>query len=114
MIDVKVADCDASFGSSDITSSEEEHSDSSKACTMVLSCVKGGNSIVNGLYLPTQETGRDGRMLYRKSGESRAEALWIEHFEGQWQVKNEMDRDSRVCCAFIQGNCALDHHHLLG
>jgi hypothetical protein len=91
-----IADCDATFGSSDITSSEDEDSDSSKACTMVLSGVKGGNSIVNGLYLPTQETGRDGRMLYRKSGESRAEALWIEHFEGQWQVKNEMDRGSRV------------------
>ncbi len=81
---------------------------------MALSGVKGTNSIINGLYSPTQETGRDGRMLYRKSGESGPEAMCIEHFEGQWQVKNDMDRGGSVCCAFVQGNCALHHHHLHG
>jgi hypothetical protein len=47
-------------------------------------------------------------MLYRKSGKSGPEALCVEHYEGQWQVKYEMDKDSGVCVAFIQGNCALD------
>jgi hypothetical protein len=110
------SDSDATFGSSDISSSEDEDSDSSKPCTIlfVLSGVFGTNSKINGLYSPTQETGRDGRMLYRKSGESGSEALCIEHYKGQWQVKYEMDRDSDVCVAFIQGNCALDHHHLHG
>ena len=100
-----------------ISSSEDKDSDSSKPCTMVLfvlSGVFGTNSKINGLYSSTQETGRDGRMLYRKSGESGPEALWIEHYEGQWQVKYEVDRDSGVCVAFIEGNCALDHHHLHG
>jgi len=100
-----------------ISSSEDKDSDSSKPCTMVLfvlSGVFGTNSKINGLYSSTQETGRDGRMLYRKSGESGPEALCIEHYEGQWQVKYEMDRDSGVCVAFIEGNCALDHHHLHG
>ena len=100
-----------------ISSSEDKDSDSSKPCTMVLfvlSGVFGTNSKINGLYSSTQETGRDGRMLYRKSGECGPEALWIEHYEGQWQVKYEVDRDSGVCVAFIEGNCALDHHNLHG
>ena len=109
------SDSDASFGI--ISSSEDKDSDSPKPCTMVLfvlSGVFGTNSKINGLYSSTQETGRDGRMLYRKSGESGPEAWCIEHYEGQWQVKYEMDRDSGVCVAFIEGNCALDHHHLHG
>jgi len=56
--------------------------------------------------LPTQETGLDGRRLYRKSGE--IEDYYIEHFEGQWQIKDEMDMGSSVCYAFVRGGCALE------
>ena len=75
---------------------------------MVLSGVQGVNSQINGLYLPTQETGQDGRRLYRKSGESGDQALCIEHVEGEWQAKNERDRGSRRCRAWVRGNCALE------
>ena len=80
----------------------------SKACPMVLSGVQGVNSAINGLYLPTQETGQDGRVLYRKSGECGDEALCIEHFEGRWRVKNQSDRGSGMCCAYVEGGCALE------
>ncbi len=80
----------------------------SKACPMVLSGVQGVNSVINGLYLPTQETGRDGRRLYRKSGESGDQALCIEHFEGRWCIKNQSDRGIGMCCAYVEGGCALE------
>ncbi len=59
----------------------------------------------DGLYSPTQETGQDGRLLYRKNG---LEDFYIEHFEGQWQVKDEEDVGSSVCFAFVRGGCALE------
>ena len=42
--------------------------DNSNATDVFISGVKGINPKINGLYSPTQETGLDGRMLYRKSG----------------------------------------------
>ena len=75
---------------------------------MVLSGVQGVNSVINGLYLPTQETGQDGRTIYRKSGECGDEALCIEHFEGRWRVKNQSDRGSGMCFAYVEGCCALE------
>ena len=75
---------------------------------MVLSGVQGVNSVINGLYSPTQETGQDGRILYRRSGDLGDEALCIEHFEGKWQVKNLSDRGSGACRAYVEGGCALE------
>ena len=82
--------------------------DKSKACTMILSGVNGVNSVINGLYLPTEEKGQDGRTIYRKSGESGDQALCIEHFEGRWCVKNQSDRGIGMCCAYVEGGCALE------
>ena len=82
--------------------------ENSKACPMVLSGVQGVNSKINGLYLPTQETGQDGRRLYRKSGESGDQALCIEHFEGEWQVKAESHRFSGIHVASVEGGCVLE------
>ncbi len=82
--------------------------ENAKACPMVLSGVQGVNSVINGLYLPTQETGQDGRRLYRKSGECGDEALCIEHFEGEWQVKSESDRFSGIHVASVEGGCVLE------
>jgi hypothetical protein len=82
--------------------------DKSKAFPMVLSGVQGVNSVINGLYLPTQEKGQDGRVLYRKSGECGEEALCIEHFDGRWRVKNQSDRGIGMCCAYVEGGCALE------
>ena len=82
--------------------------DNSKAADIFISGVQGVHSVINGLYSPTQETGQDGRILYRRSGERGDEALCIEHFEGRWRVKNESDRGSGACRAYVEGGCALE------
>ena len=82
--------------------------DNSKAADIFISGVKGVHSVINGLYSPTQETGQDGRILYRRSGERGDEALCIEHFEGRWRVKNESDRGSGACRAYVEGGCVLE------
>ena len=79
--------------------------DNSKACTMVLSGVEGVHSVINGLYSPTQETGQDGRVLYRKSDECGDEALYIEHDDDNWWV---IDDKLNVYCAQVEGGCALE------
>jgi len=82
--------------------------DNSKAADIFISGVQGVHSVINGLYSPTKETGQDGRILYRRSGERGDEALCIEHFEGRWRVKNESDRGSGACRAYVEGGCALE------
>jgi hypothetical protein len=72
---------------------------------VVLSGVEGVHSIINGLYSPTQETGQDGRIVYRKITD---EALCIEHYDGRWQVKAESDRCSGSHVASVEGGCALE------
>ncbi len=76
---------------------------------MVLSGVTGVNSVINGIYLPTQETGQDGRTIYRKIGDEFCDDSWcIEHYEGEWQVKVESDRCSDSYVASVDGGCALE------
>ncbi len=91
--------------------------DNLKAADIFISGIECRNSYAiitelsspNGLYTPTQETGQDGRILYRKSdGSGIFEDFCIEHFEGQWQVKLEENLGSGVCCAFVRGGCALE------
>ena len=86
--------------------------DNSNHADIFISGVKGRHSVVNGLYSPTQEKGQDGRVLYRKSGESGDEALCIEHFDGRWRVKNQSDGGSGMCCAYVEGGCALEECRL--
>jgi hypothetical protein len=82
--------------------------DNSQAADIFISGVEGVHSVINGLYSPTEETGQDGRILYRRSGERGDEALCIEHFEGRWRVKNESQRGSGACRAYVEGGCALE------
>ena len=79
--------------------------DNSKAADIFICGVTGVNFVINGLYSPTEETGQDGRVLYRKNGDG---ALCIEHFEGRWCVKNQSDRGSVTCFAYVEGGCALE------
>jgi hypothetical protein len=72
---------------------------------MVLSGVQGVNSVINGLYSPTQETGQDGRIIYRKIGD---DSWCIEHYEGEWQVKAESDKFSGSYVASVEGDCVLE------
>ena len=78
--------------------------ENSKAADIFISGVKGRHSVVNGLYSPTQEKGQDGRVLYRKSGESGDEALCIEHDDDNWWVVDKLN----VYCAQVEGGCALE------
>ena len=82
--------------------------DNAKAADIFISGIKGRHSVVNGLYSPTQETGQDGRVLYRKSDECGDEAFCIDHFDGRWCVKNQSDRGSVACFAHVEGCCALE------
>jgi hypothetical protein len=82
--------------------------DNSDAADIFFFGFEGYHSVVNGLYSPTQETGQDGRVVYRKSDECGDEALCIEHFEGRWCVKNQSDRGSVACFAHVEGCCALE------
>ncbi len=82
--------------------------DNSKVADILISGFEGRNHVIDGLYSPTQETGQDGRVLYRKSDEFGDEALCIEHFEGRWCVKNQSDRGSVACFAYVEGGCALE------
>jgi hypothetical protein len=81
--------------------------DDARAVDMFISGVKGRHYVINGLYSLTQETGQDGRMLYRKCGELGDQALCIESFEGRWQIKYQSDRGSGACLAYCEGGCAL-------
>jgi hypothetical protein len=82
--------------------------ENAKAADIVISGFEGRNHVIDGLYSPTEETGQDGRVVYRKSGEIGDEALCIEHFEGRWCVKNQSDRGSVACFAHVEGWCALE------
>ncbi len=73
--------------------------------------VEGVNSMVNGPYAPTEDKGTDGYLIYRKVGESGPQALCIEHFERQWQVRFESDKGSGRYCAYVEGRCALEDCH---
>jgi hypothetical protein len=71
---------------------------------MVLSGVQGVNCAINGLYLPTQKTGQDGRVVYRKSDECGDEALYIEHGDDNWWVIDKLGASR----AHVEGGCALE------
>ena len=78
--------------------------DNSKAADIFISGVQGVHSAINGLYSPTEETGQDGRVLYRKSGDCGDKALYIEHDDDNWWVIDELN----VYCAQVEGGCALE------
>ena len=61
-------------------------------------------AFINGYFLPTEEKGVDGRVLYSKSGDG---SIVIEHFEGKWQVKNVSGKGTAACMASVAGGCAL-------
>ncbi len=79
--------------------------DNSKATDIFISGVQGVNSAINGLYSPTEETGQDGRILYRKSDEFEfdLEEYYIEHYEEEWRVYC----DDQLL-SIVRGGCALE------
>jgi hypothetical protein len=83
--------------------------DNSNATDVFISDVKGINPKIIGLYSPTQETGRDGRIVYRKSGECGPEALFIEHDDDEGDYWEVIDRSGpELLLAYVRGGCALE------
>ena len=74
---------------------------------MFVSGATGGLcSVVNGYYEPTEEKGVDGRVMYRKVGDG---GVWIEHFEGHWQIKYGTAKGKGNSKAFLLNcYCALE------
>ncbi len=62
-------------------------------------------SVVNGYYEPTEEKGVDGRVMYRKVGDG---GVWIEHFEGYWQILGFLVSFQTVRFAETPGLCSLE------
>jgi hypothetical protein len=82
--------------------------DNSKATDIFISGVQGAYFKINGLYSPTQATGHDGRISYRKSNAFGNQEFCIEHYEGEWRVIEEWDGESGDSFAYVQGGCALE------
>ena len=59
---------------------------------------------INGYFLPTEEKGLDGRVLYSKRGDG---SMCIEHLEERWQVKPVSSKGTAACYASVAGGCAL-------
>jgi hypothetical protein len=62
--------------------------------------------IINGVYVPGQDKGLDGRVIYLKRGDA---SVIMEHLSGDWQVKPASSKGTaRQVVAFVPGRCALD------
>jgi hypothetical protein len=95
-------DSETSLGSSDISLMDDE--DNARTLDIFISGGKGRHYVINGLYSHSQ----DGNWLYRKCGAPGDQALCIEHCEGRWQIKNQSDRGSGACLAYVEGGCRLE------
>ena len=78
--------------------------DNARAVPVFISGATGRNAAnINGFFEPTEEKGLDGRVLYRKRGDA---LMWMEHFQGQWQIKSVSVKGEDWCVASIEGGCA--------
>ncbi len=60
---------------------------------------------INGFYSVTEEKSADGRVVLSKRGDA---SMCIEHFAGEWQVKDVSSKGTSRCMASVQGGCALE------
>ena len=60
---------------------------------------------INGFYTVTEEKSCDGRVVLSKRGDA---SMCIEHFAGQWQIKDVSSKGTDVAFAIVQGGCALE------
>ena len=80
--------------------------DNARAAPVFISGATGVNAaLINGVLEPTQEKGLDGRVLYRKRGDS---SVCMEHFGGKWQVKPVSSKGTNGCYAYVAGGCAAE------
>jgi len=62
------------------------------------------SAMIDGFYEATEEWGLDGRVLYKKRGDG----VWIEHFEGKWQIKDASGKGMDSGNASVAGRCRLE------
>ena len=80
--------------------------DNARAGPVFISGAAGPRSAgINGFYTVTEEKSSDGRVVLSKRGDA---SMWIEHFAGQWQVKDVSSKGTSACMASVQGGCALE------
>jgi hypothetical protein len=80
--------------------------DNARAATVLVSGATGvWAGAINGLFAPTQKKGLDGRVVYGKCGDG---SMCIEHYAGQWKVKDVSHKGKYACFAYVTGGCALE------
>ena len=80
--------------------------DNVRAGPVFISGAAGPNSAgINGFYTVTEEKSSDGRVVLSKRGDA---SMCIEHFAGQWQVKDVSSKGMETCNSSVAGGCALE------
>ena len=117
------------FAQADLKAADEARAiavDNSKATDVFISGATGPNAArINGHYVPTQETGLDGRILYLKSdfdvnydecflddrdasADDAKGLMCIEHRSGDWEVKHVSQRGTAMCYACFTNGSSLE------
>ncbi len=118
------------FAQADLKAADEARAiavDNSKATDVFISGATGLNAArINGHYVPTQETGLDGRILYLKSdfechyeegvfddtripsADNAKGVMCIEHRSGDWEVKHVLQRGTAMCYACFTNGSSLE------
>ena len=118
------------FAQADLKAADEARAiaiDNSKATDVFISGATGPNAArINGHYVPTQETGLDGRILYLKSdfechyeegvfddrripsADNAKGVMCIEHRSGHWEVKHVLQRGTAMCYACFENGSSLE------
>jgi Leucine-rich repeat (LRR) protein len=80
--------------------------DNARAAPVLISGARGSRAQdINGFFVPTQEKGLDGRVMYAKCGDP---GRCIEHGAGVWQVKRTSDKGTDKCVAYVAGGRGLE------
>ncbi len=78
--------------------------DNARAAPLLVSGAAGWYSeCVNGFFAPTQEKGRDGRVVYMKCGDN---STCIEHCGGRWSIRSVSNRNGLY--AGVSCKCSLE------
>jgi len=73
-------------------------------CVFICGATGPYSAMIDGFYEATEERGSDGRVLYKKRGDG----VWIEHFEGEWQIKHVSEKGTKSNAAYVAGRCGLE------
>jgi hypothetical protein len=96
--------CSLTFAAQSAAEAEAISQDNMRAVPVFISGAEEKyQSKINGMFVPAQEKGLDGRVIYFKDGDA---SVLMEHFRGQWQVKAASEKGKNHCYALVSGGCA--------